>query len=262
MSGENAEVLRLQDLFTIAEWQERVPWKPFRRGVDIHRLYGYDNDGPRAALLRFHPGGAVPFHEHTGYEHILILTGSQVDENSRAEAGTVIVNPPGTRHSVFSETGCVVLAIYEKPVRFLTPGTATAEAAGGLSNPSSALLAVNGTLMRGLELNSNLVDAGATFVREARTSPHYRLWSIDDRHPGMMRATTGGASISLEIWSVPSAALASILLKEPAGLSIGKVQIDDGEEVLGVLAEPTLCEGRREITAFGGWRNYIELRNS
>jgi hypothetical protein len=27
--------------------------------------------------------------------------------------------------------------------------------------------------------------------------------------------------------------------------------------VLGVLGEPFLCAGRREITQFGGWRGYL-----
>jgi hypothetical protein len=59
------------------------------------------------------------------------------------------------------------------------------------------LLAVNGTLMRGLALNGHLLAAGATFVRESRTAPVYRLWSIDDRHPAMLRVTTGGAAIAV-----------------------------------------------------------------
>jgi hypothetical protein len=46
------------------------------------------------------------------------------------------------------------------------------------------------------------------------------------------------------------------LSKEPAGLAIGKVKLSDGEEVLGVLGEAFLCEGQREITAYGGWRAY------
>ena len=121
----------------------------------------------------------------------------------------------------------------------------------------SVLLAVNGTLMRGLELNANLVNAGALFVGEATTAPEYRLWSIGDRHPAMMRIRNGGQAIAVEVWSVPAAGLASILLAEPAGLSIGKVALDDGREVLGVLGEPWLCEGTREITAYGGWRRYI-----
>lgn len=117
-------------------------------------------------------------------------------------------------------------------------------------------LAVNGTLMRGLELNPNLRVTGATFLREDRTVPVYRLFSISDRHPGMYRVAEGGVSVAVEVWSVPAAGLASILIKEPAGLSIGKVTLVSGEETLGVLAEPILCAGQREISQFGGWRAY------
>jgi hypothetical protein len=119
------------------------------------------------------------------------------------------------------------------------------------------LLAVNGTLMRGLELNGNLLNAGARFVREARTSAQYRLYSIGDVHPAMLRVAAGGAAIELELWELPPPALAAILLSEPAGLSIGKIVLADSTEVLGVLGEPWLCEGRPEITRHGGWRSYM-----
>jgi gamma-glutamylcyclotransferase (GGCT)/AIG2-like uncharacterized protein YtfP len=118
-------------------------------------------------------------------------------------------------------------------------------------------LAVNGTLMRGLGLNRNMLDAGARFLREAMTMPEYRLWSVDDRHPAMIRVSEGGAAIAVEVWDVPAAGIARILQAEPAGLCIGKVRLTDGAEVLGVLAEPILCEGRREITRWGGWRAYM-----
>jgi len=122
--------------------------------------------------------------------------------------------------------------------------------------------AVNGTLMRGLELNANPTAAGAHFVREAATAPEYRLWSIGDRHPAMLRVREGGAAIALEVWSVPAAGLASLLLAEPPGLCIGKVRLADGDETLGVLGEPILCEGQREITKFGGWRAYVAARRT
>jgi len=131
----------------------------------------------------------------------------------------------------------------------------------GILMAEAILLAVNGTLMRGLELNGNMVNAGATFVREARTSPHYRLYTIGDVHPAMLRVSAGGAAVELELWQVPPQGLAAILLAEPAGLSVGKVILADGAEVLGVLGEPWLCEGRPEITRHGGWRNYIAARN-
>lgn len=121
-------------------------------------------------------------------------------------------------------------------------------------------LAVNGTLMRGLELNGNLLAAGARFVREATTAPEYRLWSIGDRHPAMVRVRAGGAAIALEVWEVPAAGLAQILRAEPPGLCIGKVRLSDGGETLGVLGEPILCEGEREITRWGGWRAYTAAR--
>ena len=53
-------------------------------------------------------------------------------------------------------------------------------------------LAVNGTLMKGLELNHNLLELGAVFVEETLTAPFYRLWSINDRHPAMQRCASGG----------------------------------------------------------------------
>jgi hypothetical protein len=120
-------------------------------------------------------------------------------------------------------------------------------------------LAVNGTLMRGLELNANMIDAGATFVRETTTAPVYRLWSIADRHPAMVRVAGGGVAVA-EVWAVPPEGLAKILLREPPGLCIGKVTLADDEEVLGVLGEPLLVEGQREITFFGGWRAYMRAR--
>jgi gamma-glutamylcyclotransferase (GGCT)/AIG2-like uncharacterized protein YtfP len=126
--------------------------------------------------------------------------------------------------------------------------------------PLEILLAVNGTLMRGLELNGNLLAAGATFVRETTTVAEYRLWSIGDRHPAMIRVGLGGGGVAVEVWRVPAAGLAQILLAEPPGLCIGKVRLADGEETLGVLGEPALCEGQREITEHGGWRAYLAAR--
>ena len=129
-------------------------------------------------------------------------------------------------------------------------------------NGAVVKLAVNGTLMRGLELNANMLEAKATFLRDATTAPAYRLWSINDRHPAMIRVVSGGVSIALEVWMVSPEGLAQILMQEPPGLCIGKVTLSDGEEVLGVLGEPMLCEGQREITQYGGWRAYMASRRS
>jgi anti-sigma factor ChrR (cupin superfamily) len=111
--------VELKDLFHFADHQEEIPWKSYKEGVEIFRLYGDGVTGPTAALIRYREGGEAPLHEHSGYEHILILTGSQRDANGVFGPGTLIINAPGTRHKVSSENGCIVLAIYERPVRFL-----------------------------------------------------------------------------------------------------------------------------------------------
>ena len=122
------------------------------------------------------------------------------------------------------------------------------------------LFAVNGTLMRGFELNENMHDAGATFVRQAKTAPIYRCWSIDDGYLGMVRDHSLGAGIAVELWEIDAVGLVQVLQKEPPGLSIGHVALDDGTEVLGVLAEAYATVGKTEITGFGGWREYMESK--
>lgn len=111
-------VLEGLDLFHPERWEETIPWQPFQHGVEVHRLYGNGLTGPTAALLRFAPGGTIPEHSHTGYEHILVLEGSQIDDFGEIRAGGLRIHPPGSAHSVTSKTGCLVLAVYEKPVSF------------------------------------------------------------------------------------------------------------------------------------------------
>lgn len=109
------------DLQAIAEAPQRIAWQPFRPGVAIFRLYDCGDDGPAAALLRYEPGAGVPRHAHVGFEHVLVLAGAQEDERGRYAAGTAVINPPGSAHSVRSPEGCVALLIWERPVRFEPP---------------------------------------------------------------------------------------------------------------------------------------------
>lgn len=122
--------LEMHDIFGIANRQDQIPWEAFEDGVEIYRLYGDGVTGPTAALLRFQKAGEVPWHEHAGYEHIIVLAGSQRDQKGAAKAGTLIINAPGTRHSVVGEAGCIVLAIYERPVQFLADAAPLSAAAG------------------------------------------------------------------------------------------------------------------------------------
>ena len=120
-------------------------------------------------------------------------------------------------------------------------------------------LFVNGTLMRGLALHGNL--AGAEFVGEARTAPSYRLYSIDDRHPGMFEVPEGGVPVAGEIYVVPDEVWRRVEADEPPDLYCGKVRLADGREIAGILYPRELAEGRhRDISQYGDWRAYLAAR--
>jgi anti-sigma factor ChrR (cupin superfamily) len=111
--------LIIPDLFAVLRDADKLPWQPFREGIAIHWLYETGDHGPAAALIRFEPGAEVTLHEHPGFEHIIVLSGSQTDQNAHLKCGALMIHPPGTKHSIVSEEGCIVLAIYERRVNFL-----------------------------------------------------------------------------------------------------------------------------------------------
>ena len=123
----------------------------------------------------------------------------------------------------------------------------------------SALLFVNGTLMRGLKLHANL--DGAEFVEEAQTAPVYRIYSIGDVHPGMFEVAEGGISVPGEIYRVPDDVWRRVEAGEPPGLYRGPVKLSDGRTVPGILFPRELAVGKhRDISEFGGWRAYAASR--
>jgi allophanate hydrolase len=67
----------------------------------------------------------------------------------------------------------------------------------------------------------------------------------------------GGAAIEVEVWDVPSHAFGSFMAGIPAPLGIGTLTLEDGSEVKGFLCEAHAVRGARDITALGGWRQYL-----
>jgi anti-sigma factor ChrR (cupin superfamily) len=98
-------------------WQA-LDFVPFREGVEICSLQVGE---PAVALLRYAAGASVPRHLHTGLETILVLQGTQSDEQGDYPTGSLILNLEGSTHSVWSREGCVVLIQWDRPVRFVDP---------------------------------------------------------------------------------------------------------------------------------------------
>ena len=117
-------------------------------------------------------------------------------------------------------------------------------------------LFVNGTLMRGLGLHKNL--QGANFLGEFHTLPIYRLYSIDDIHPGMFEVEEGGVSVAGEMYSMSDEIFQRVKNGEPSGLYFGDVKLNNGSTVKGVLFPRETAESNyKDISNFGDWRAYI-----
>ena len=103
-------------------------------------------------------------------------------------------------------------------------------------------LFVNGTLMRGFELHENLEGAG--LLGEVETAPIYRLYSIDDRHPGMFEVSEGGVSVKGELYPVSDEVWRQVEALEPPNLYRGEISLADGQEVQGILFPREPAEGQ------------------
>ena len=125
-----------------------------------------------------------------------------------------------------------------------------------MKSKNSLILAVNGTLMRGLELENNLKAVNAIFIKESKTEKAYRLFSINDKYPAMVKDAKGSA-IDVELYEISEQGMQDVLSKEPEGLTIKEITLIDGSKVQGVVGLPFIIENRKEITKYGGWRNYL-----
>ena len=86
------------------EWQDS-PMKGVRRRV-------LDRVGAEVAratsIVRYEPNSHFPAHVHTGGEEFIVLDGVFQDEHGNFPVGTYVRNPPQSRHTPGSETGCVI----------------------------------------------------------------------------------------------------------------------------------------------------------
>jgi anti-sigma factor ChrR (cupin superfamily) len=94
-------------------------WQPLNSGVEISYIYKDETTGAAAAFIRYAPGTRVKPHQHLGYEHIIVLEGEQSDDDHSYVQGSLAIQPPTTQHEIKSVSGCVVLAIWSGPLKFV-----------------------------------------------------------------------------------------------------------------------------------------------
>jgi len=96
-----------------------IPWEePERFAVERYVLWAPQEPDENSVgmLVRYPPGSHGDFHEHLGYELMLVLDGRLDRSDGRFFGkGDLVVEAPGTRHQVSSSTGCTILAIRTRP---------------------------------------------------------------------------------------------------------------------------------------------------
>ncbi|MFT4125417.1 MAG: allophanate hydrolase [Gordonia sp. (in: high G+C Gram-positive bacteria)] len=137
------------------------------------------------------------------------------------------------------------------------------EIARRLGDPRIDLLVV-GAHLHGQPLNHQLVAAGGRFKESVRTAPGYRLYALPTSppKPGLRRVGEGGRSIDGEVWTLPASGLGRFLAALPRPMGLGRVQLDDGSQVTGFLAEEIAFAGAGDISDFGGWRAFLTAQSA
>jgi anti-sigma factor ChrR (cupin superfamily) len=96
-----------------------LPWiQSPGSGVERRMLERMGDEVAKAtSIVRYKPDSKFQIHTHDFGEEIFVLDGIFSDENGSYPAGTYIMNPPGSSHTPFSETGCTLFV----KLRYLGP---------------------------------------------------------------------------------------------------------------------------------------------
>lgn len=101
-------------------------WKPLiEKGVNTSGIYvkvlRYDETTKRAPLilLKFDARAKYPYHNHPAGEDLFVMEGKVIIEGAELSAGDYLFTPPGFKHGVKSETGCILMLHIPEEVEIL-----------------------------------------------------------------------------------------------------------------------------------------------
>jgi allophanate hydrolase len=144
------------------------------------------------------------------------------------------------------------------PVDSASPGPSEAAPAHDV-----VLLAVVGAHRTGQALHPQLVAAGGVYRETSWTADSYRLYALPApgvARPGLIKTTSGGAAVEVELHTIPVGGLGELLVQIPAPLALGRVELADGRQVTGFVCEGYAAATGNDITEFGSWPHYLANR--
>ncbi|MGF6572762.1 allophanate hydrolase [Paraburkholderia sp. GAS333] len=197
---------------------------------------------------------------YTNFVNLLDLCALSVPCQRRQDglhAGVTLIAPSGADR-LLADLGARIQALFAADATPATPITPLP-----FQEPS-VTLAVVGAHLRGQPLNWQLQQAGARFIEATHTADNYRLYALANTQPpkpGLVRTTTYGQPIAVELWDVPLRTFGQFVAEVPAPLGIGTLQLAEGLTVKGFICEPSAVgddSGALDITSFGGWLAYLD----
>jgi allophanate hydrolase len=200
---------------------------------------------------------------YTNFVNLLDLAAVAVPGGFRGDGlpfGVTLVGRAGTDARLLALADRVHRAA-DVPLGTLSVAIPPSVATVPVNTPEDRItVAVCGAHMEGLPLNQQLTSRNATLVTRTRTAPKYKFFALPGgppHRPGLVRVATGGAAVEVEVWSVPASLFGSFVAGIPTPLGIGRVELESGEQVPGFLCESYAAATATDITALGGWRQYL-----
>ena len=129
-----------------------------------------------------------------------------------------------------------------------------------MSDSNVMKIMVCGAHMQELPLNHQMLDLKASFIEATTTSANYQLYALaggPPYRPGLVRDSNNGVEIKVEVWSMPVANVGLFIQQIPEPLGLGKVELVNGEQVIGFICQPEGIKTASNISQHRGWRNYL-----
>lgn len=108
------------------DWMPLLEEGTDTKGIYVKQLrFDEKQQRPTSILLKFDAGAAYPYHNHPGGEELFVAEGSCIIGGTILSTGDYLYTPPNFKHSVKTDTGCVLLFIVPEEVEIIKENQAT-----------------------------------------------------------------------------------------------------------------------------------------
>ena len=200
---------------------------------------------------------------YTNFVNLLDLCGLAVPASMREDAMPfgITLLAPGGQDALLASIGRAFHAAAQLPLGALKVPHPPLAALAPAPAVDEVAIAVVGAHLSGMTLNGELQALGGRLLEATTTAQDYRLFAIDGTKPakpGLLRVASGkGSAIAVEVWALRAESFGRFVAAVPAPLSIGTLRLAGGRNVKGFLVEADAVTDARDISSFGGWRNYL-----